>query len=140
MLRAARPLRYQRVALDMSSLNAERILIVEQPDGRDMLKLALEHVGFEVDLADDAEEGLEIAEARRPAVIIVDIVLPRMNGWELARGLRLRYGADLRLVALTSLGEPDDLARSVEAGFDQHLVKPVQPIVLEAAIRQLLAA
>jgi CheY-like chemotaxis protein len=124
----------------MSTFAAERILIVERPDGRDMLKLALEHAGFEVDLADDAERALEMAEERRPAVIIADIALPRMNGWELAKRLRRRYGGELRLVALTSLGEPDDLARSAEAGFDQHLVKPVQPTILQAAIRQLLAA
>jgi DNA-binding response OmpR family regulator len=105
-----------------------------------MLKLALEHAGFEVDIADDAERALEMTEARRPAVIIADIILPRMNGWELAKRLRRRYGVELRLVALTSLGEPEDLARSAEAGFDQHLVKPVQPTILQAAIRQLLAA
>ena len=124
----------------MSELYAERVLLVEQPDGRDMLKVALEHVGFEVDLANDGESALTIAAARAPAVVIVDILLPGMDGWELAQRLRDVYGAAIRLVALTSLGDPEDRAQSAAAGFDVHLVKPVQPGEVHDTIRHLLAA
>jgi CheY-like chemotaxis protein len=65
-------------------LHAERILIVEQPDGREMLKLALEHVGFEVDLANDGESALVIAAVRAPAVVIIDIKFAadgRLGAW-----------------------------------------------------------
>ena len=124
----------------MPELHAERVLLVEQPDGRDMLKVALEHVGFEVDFANDGESALTIAAARAPAVIIVDIVLPGMDGWELAQRLRDVYGAAIRLVALTSLGDPEDRAKSAAAGFDVHLVKPVQPGKVRDTIRHLLAA
>ena len=124
----------------MPELHVERVLLVEAPDGRDMLKLALEDVGFEVDVADDGERALAIAATRAPAVVIVDILLPGMDGWEVARRLRDVYGAAIRLVALTSLGDPEDRARSAAAGFDVHLVKPVQPGQVHDTIRQLLAA
>jgi CheY-like chemotaxis protein len=124
----------------MPELHVERVLLVEQPDGRDMLKMSLEHVGFEVDLANDGESALTIAAARAPAVVIVDIVLPGMDGWELAQRLRDVYGAAIRLVALTSLGDPEDRAQSAAAGFDVHLVKPVQPGEVHDTIRHLLAA
>jgi DNA-binding response OmpR family regulator len=124
----------------MCEVYAERVLLVEQPDGRDMLKLALEHAGFEVDVANDGESALPIAARRRPAVVIVDINLPRMDGWELGRRLRQQAGPQIRLIALTSRGEPEDQMRSTAAGFHVHLVKPVRPPEVEQMIRVLLAA
>jgi two-component system, sensor histidine kinase len=121
-------------------VNVERVLLVEQPDGRDMLKIGLEAAGFEVDLADDAETALHIATVRAPAVVIIEITLPRMDGWELARRLRQVFGSRIRLIALTSRGDPEDRAHSTAAGFDVHLVKPVPPSALEQTIRALLAA
>ena len=76
----------------MPALHVDRVLLVEQPDGRDMLKWALEENGFEVDLASDGESALTIAAARAPAVVIADIILPGMDGWELAHRLRCVYG------------------------------------------------
>jgi CheY-like chemotaxis protein len=124
----------------MPELHPDRILLVEMPDGRDMLKRALEHVGFEVDIADTGEEGLVIAAARTPAVVISDIDLPIMNGWQLAEALRARYGRRMRLVALTSRDERADRQRSEAAGFDVHLVKPTPPGLVHDTIRQLLIA
>ena len=124
----------------MREVNVERVLLVEQPDGRDMLKIGLEAAGFEVDLADDAETALSIATVRAPAVVIIEITLPGMHGWELARRLRQIFGSRIRLIALTSRGDPEDHARSTAAGFDVHLVKPVPPSALEQTIRALLAA
>jgi DNA-binding response OmpR family regulator len=124
----------------MPDLHVGRVLLVEQPDGRDMLKWALEENGFEVDLANDGESALSIAAARTPAVVIADIVLPGMDGWELARRLRGIYGAAMRLVALTALGDPEDRAHSAAAGFNVHLVKPVRPGKVHDTILNLLAA
>jgi two-component system, sensor histidine kinase len=124
----------------MPELHVERVLLVERPDGRDMLKWALEQVGFEVDLANDGESALTIAAARAPAVAIIEIVLPGMDGWALAQRLRDAYGAAIRLVALTSLGDPEDRAQSAAAGFNVHLVKPVRPGKVHDTIRHLLAA
>jgi CheY-like chemotaxis protein len=92
----------------MLELHAERVLLVEQPDGRDMLKLALEYAGLEVDVAHDGESALVIAAERGPAVVILDINLPRMDGWEVARRLRQHMGSRVRLIALTSRGDPED--------------------------------
>jgi two-component system, sensor histidine kinase len=122
----------------MSTVNTDRVLIVEQPDGRDMLKLALEEAGFEVDLAGTGEEGLVLAAARAPAVVISDIDLPTMNGWQLAAALRRTFGSDMRLVALTSRDDLEDRRRSLAAGFDAHLVKPVAPTRVHQELRLLL--
>lgn len=124
----------------MRDVHVERVLLVEQPDGRDMLKIGLEAAGFEVDLADDAETALSTATVRAPAVVIIEIALPRMDGWELARRLRQVFGSRIRLIALTSRGDPEDYAHSTAAGFDVHLVKPVPQSTVEQTIRALLAA
>jgi DNA-binding response OmpR family regulator len=124
----------------MPDLHVGRVLLVEQPDGRDMLKWALEEDGFEVDLAHDGDTALSIAAVRAPAVVIADIILPGMDGWELAHRLRVNYGAAMRLVALTTLGEPEDRAHSAAAGFNVHLVKPVRPWKVHDTILNLLAA
>jgi DNA-binding response OmpR family regulator len=124
----------------MRDVHVERVLLVEQPDGRDMLKIGLEAAGFEVDLADDAEMALSTAAVRAPAVVIIEINLPRMDGWELAQRLREVFGSRIRLIALTSRGDPEDYARSTAAGFDVHLAKPVPQPTVEQTIRALLAA
>jgi CheY-like chemotaxis protein len=68
---------------------------------------------------------MEVVSAVTPDTVLVDIGLPDLNGFEVARRLREKFGARLRLIALTGYGQPEDLRRSAEAGFDQHLVKPV---------------
>jgi DNA-binding response OmpR family regulator len=124
----------------MREVNVERVLLVEQPDGRDMLKIGLEAAGFEVAVADDAETALNRATTLAPAVVIIEINLPTMDGWELARRLRQGFGSRMRLIALTSRGDPEDRDRSMAAGFDVHLVKPVPQSTVERMIRALLAA
>ena len=126
--------------LAMLKLHRERVLVVEQRDGQAMLKMALEHGGLKVHLADDAERALTLALAHAPAVVVADIDLPGMNGLELARRLRKVYGAAIRLVALTCLDNPEDRARSAAAGFNVHLVKPVDPGQVHETIRGLFAA
>ena len=88
----------------------------------------------------NGETALSIAAARAPAVVIADIILPGMEGWELAHRLRRVYGAAMRLVALTTLGDPEDRAHSATAGFNVHLVKPVRPGKVHDTILNLLAA
>jgi CheY-like chemotaxis protein len=104
----------------MRSVNVERVLLVEQPNGRDMLKIGLEAAGFEVAVADDAETALTLATVLAPAVVIIEITLPTMDGWELARRLRQLFGSRMRLIALTSRGNPEDRDRTTAAGFDVH--------------------
>ena len=110
-----------------------RILVVD--DSRDaaaMLSLFLRGLGHEVHLAHDGPMALEAAREHRPDVVLLDIGLPHVDGYEVAR--RLRQEPDTReafLVAMTGFGQEEDRRRSREAGFDQHLVKPVDPNELQ---------
>lgn len=102
------------------------LLVDDNDDGRDMLALALEASGYVVRQAADGLRGIELACAEPPRVAIVDIGLPGIDGYEVARRLR-RVPAlkDMLLVALTGYGLPSDRALALQAGFDLHLVKPV---------------
>jgi PAS domain S-box-containing protein len=113
-----------------------RILIVEDSrDSRDMLRYLLEHAGHEVHEAADGPSGVEAILKVRPDIALVDVGLPGLDGYEVARRVRAAaVGGKLRLVALTGYGLPDDHRRSQEAGFDAHLVKPVDPARLAAVI------
>jgi CheY-like chemotaxis protein len=82
--------------------------------------------GHEVDAAADGLTGLEKIKAVRPDVALVDVGLPGMNGYQIAQAVRATArGGKIRLIALTGYGQPADRTRAVEAGFDAHLVKPV---------------
>jgi CheY-like chemotaxis protein len=117
------------------------ILVVEDhEDSRLVLKLWLEIVGYSVETAPDGPSALAVAEARPPAVAIIDISLPGLTGWDVARRLRATYGRRIGLIALTSLETPADRARSAQAGFDVHLVKPATGDDLFRAIESLSAA
>jgi PAS domain S-box-containing protein len=109
-----------------------RILIVDDsPDGADSLAMLLEFGGHETHQAYDGLEAIEAAERLHPDVVLLDIGLPRMNGYEACRRIREQpWGRDLVLVALTGWGQEEDRNRSREAGFDAHLVKPVDHDVL----------
>ncbi len=106
-----------------------RILIVEDnADARESLRLLLELGGHDVVEAEDGVRGLDLAVGVRPDLALVDVGLPGLDGYELARKLRATAeGRDLRLVALTGYGQPEDRRRALAAGFDAHLVKPVDP-------------
>jgi CheY-like chemotaxis protein len=104
-----------------------RVLIVEDNvDAAETLRAMLEMCGHEVDVAHDGRAGMEKVRAFRPEVVLCDIGLPEMDGYELARAIRaddtLRCTT---LVALTGYALPDDQRRAAEAGFDHHLAKPV---------------
>jgi signal transduction histidine kinase/CheY-like chemotaxis protein len=110
-----------------------RVLIVEDNrDAADSLRMLLELAGHEVAVAYTGAEGLRAAQARRPDVVLCDLGLPGLSGFEVARALR--QGADtagVRLIAVSGYGRDEDQRRAREAGFDEVLVKPVSPAVLE---------
>jgi len=113
-----------------------RILIVEDSrDSRDMLRYLLERAGHEVHEAGDGPSGVEAILKVRPDIALVDVGLPGLDGYEVARRVRASEGGrTVRLVALTGYGLPEDHRRSHEAGFDTHLVKPVDAARLAAVI------
>ena len=90
-----------------------------------MLRHCLELSGHHVDVAEDGVRGVEHARAIQPDVALVDIGLPGMDGYEVARRIRRDLGGAIRLIALTGYGQPEDRRRAAAAGFDAYLVKPV---------------
>jgi CheY-like chemotaxis protein len=104
-----------------------RILVVDDnPDIRATLHDLLEMQGHHVDVAEDGPQAIERVMALRPQVALVDIGLPGMDGCEVARTLRATPGVTTRLVAMTGYGQPEDRKRALDAGFDAHVVKPVE--------------
>ncbi len=111
---------------------ALRVLLVEDnPDSRDMLQTILKLDGFQVEIAEDGQQGLDAILTRRPDVALIDIGLPMLDGYEVARRVRQQFGpSDVRLVALTGYGQAKDRDAVFQAGFDEHIVKPVDPVDL----------
>ncbi|WP_242339790.1 MULTISPECIES: ATP-binding protein [Anaeromyxobacter] len=103
-----------------------RVLVVEDnEDNRDALRLLVEHLGHEVDAVEDGLRGVARALSDHPDVMLVDIGLPGLDGYEVARRVRGALGQGVKLVAVTGYGQPEDRRRAIAAGFDQHLTKPV---------------
>ena len=102
-----------------------RVLIIDDnQDAREVLAMSLEIDGHRVFAAGSGREGLEVALVERPTLVIVDIGLPDIDGYEVARRLRQALKSEATLVAFSGYGQPEDRRRSLEAGFDAHVVKP----------------
>lgn len=113
-----------------------KLLIVEDiDDAREMLKMLLEAEGYTVVAAPDGPTALRLIDSESPEVALIDIGLPDMDGYELARRIRQKYDkSQIRLIALTGYGRPSDRKKTRAAGFDGHLVKPVHLDQLEAEL------
>ena len=113
------------------------MVVDDNEDAARALGEALEFQGHEVKVVFSAPEALALAARFRPDVGLLDIGLPGMDGYELAVRLREQPGGEsLRLIAVTGYGQDSDRRRAAEAGFDQHLTKPVDPRVLDGLLRQ----
>ncbi len=114
-----------------------RILVVDDSrDSAETLQVLLELLGHEVRSAHDGPSALQAAVAFRPQVAFLDIGMPGMNGHEVARKLRrMTETKDVVLVAQTGWGQEEDRRRSAEAGFDHHLVKPVDLSAIEGILK-----
>jgi CheY-like chemotaxis protein len=115
-----------------------RILVVDDnADAAESLSILLRMQGHEVRVAYDGLEALDLAAELMPDLVLLDIGLPRLDGYEVARRLRQFPGGDgMIMVAVTGWGQAEDRRRSREAGFDHHLVKPLD----FAALDQLLVS
>src|SRR5882724_4162348 len=113
-----------------------RVLIVDDnEDAANSLALILKLSGYETASVYTAADALERAAAFRPDVVLLDIGLPGMDGYEVAQKLRELPGLrDIRLVAVTGYGQSDDRLRARDAGFDDHLTKPVEFAVLDRTL------
>ncbi|TFZ06037.1 response regulator [Ramlibacter henchirensis] len=118
-----------------------RVLVVDDNrDAADTLAEVLGLLGYDVATAYDGVEGLAQAEALRPDVAVLDLGMPRLDGFGTCRALRAsEWGRGMALLALSGWGQTADVARATQAGFDGHLVKPVVPDVLVTTIEEVMA-
>ncbi len=130
------------VELAASLPTSSRILVVDDNvDSADSLAMMLRHLGHEVHIAYDGLAGIEAAARVRPEILLLDIGLPLRNGYEVARQVRQEvWGGAMLIVAISGWGQDEDRRRSNEAGFDHHLVKPVDHRVLLALLADRFGA
>jgi two-component system, chemotaxis family, CheB/CheR fusion protein len=120
----------------ISMMERRLVLVEDQEDNRVLLQAILENAGYQVVTASDGQSGVDEIERHRPGVALVDIGLPILDGYEVARRIRRAFGPnDIFLVALTGYGQQQDREAVLRAGFDQHLVKPVDPEALVEILR-----
>ncbi len=118
----------QRARTSMRVSKGVRVAVIEDNvDSRDMLCTLLSRAGFECHTAHDGASGIHLIETMQPDVAVIDIGLPGMNGFEVARHVRASpRGSSIYLVALTGYGQTADRLEALKAGFDEHMVKPVR--------------
>ena len=122
-----------------AAASALRILVADDSeDAAHTLATLLEISGYELHIAHDGEQALAVAESCRPDVVLLDIGMPKMNGYEVCRRFReCDWGRHMTVIALTGWGQDQDRRRTAEAGFNHHLVKPADPAALLRMLAQL---
>ncbi len=127
--------------LRIAAMRECRILVVDDnQDSADSLGMLLQLDGNNIRIAHDGLAAVELAEAFHPEFVLLDIGLPKLNGFEVARRIRQQpWGRSMVIIALTGLGQDEDRRRSLEAGFNFHLVKPVDLAALEILLAGLQA-
>jgi signal transduction histidine kinase/ActR/RegA family two-component response regulator len=113
-----------------------RIVVADDNrDSTETLQILLTMMGHQVHIAENGLDAVTLVEAKRPDLVLLDIGMPTMSGYEVARHIRREpWGQSMVLVAVTGWGQEGDRRRSREAGFDHHLVKPVDPIALQSVL------
>lgn len=112
-----------------------RVLVAEDiPDAAEMMRLMIECLGHHVRVAIDGAQAVEMAIEFNPQIALLDLGMPRMDGYEAARRIRAALGRSVVLVALTGWGQEQDQRRAYAAGFDYHVTKPAEPDVIESLI------
>jgi CheY-like chemotaxis protein len=116
-----------------------RVVVADDnADAADSLAALLRAVGHEVRVAHDGQEALDVARSFRPAVALLDIGMPGLNGYEVAKRIRSEpWGGGVLLIAVTGWGQQEDRRRAFEAGFDGHLTKPAQLDDIEVLITKV---
>ena len=126
--------RRRRVAVARAAARC-RVLVAEDiPDAAEMMRLMIECMGHDVRVAADGVQAVAIAQEFDPQIALLDIGMPRMDGYEAASQIRAALGRRVFLVALTGWGQEEDQRRAHAAGFDRHLTKPAEPAILESLI------
>lgn len=115
---------------------AKLLVVDDDPHIRELVRVFLQNEGFDILEAADGQEALAIMETDQADLVILDIMMPRMDGWELCRELRKHY--DIPLLMLTAKGETAQKIKGFELGTDDYLVKPFEPAELVVRVKALL--
>ena len=120
------------------ALTGLRVLVIDDTrDAADVMQMLIESDGALADVAYDGASGIVLAQEKAPDVILLDIGMPDMDGYETCRVIRKLLGKDVLIIALTGWGQEEVKRRALESGFDAHLTKPVEPDKLTELIHQL---
>ncbi len=115
-----------------------RVLVVDDsPDNALSWQMLLRIYGFDTDVAFSGESALLLAEKSPPRVALLDLSMPRMDGFALARQLRKMFGSRIRLIAVTAHGYEEDQQRCLREGFDYHFTKPADPTAVARSLVQI---
>lgn len=129
-LSAARPLSQR----PRGTLQKRVLIVDDNADAAEALALLLRSMGHHVQVVHDGRAALDAVTTARPEIVLLDLAMPGMSGFEVAKQLRQQLGSAVRIVALTGFGQEEDRQKSAAAGFDQHLVKPVDPSFLRSLL------
>ena len=129
----------QRPSLTQPPAHKFKILVVDDNhDSALSMAMMLSIMGHDTRTAHDGESAVATAESFLPDVVLLDIGLPKLNGYEVAQRIREKaWGASMYLIAVTGWGQDEDRQRSSEVGLNQHMVKPVEPAALEKLLAEL---
>jgi len=134
------PPRTKKTSKHVSARRGTVLVVDDVPDVTEMIELLLRHAGYDVATADSAKAALQMARRQHFDLVISDIGMPEMNGYELATALRdLAAYNSTPLIAVTGYSEYDDRGRAVRAGFNVHLAKPIEPTQLLSLMSELLS-
>ena len=117
------------------SLACARMKLWEETAGADSLSMLLQQFGHQVHVVHTGADALQLARRVKPQIAVLDIGMPGITRYQVAEQIRAEaWGQDMTLIAVTGWGQEEDKRRAKVAGFDHHLTKPVDPVVLEALI------
>jgi PAS domain S-box-containing protein len=134
---APAPLQVEQAQHPCEAIIADILIIDDEVDHADALRLLLELHGYRISVAYEGEQALRMLAQSRPDAVICDIGLPgEWNGYQLAERMRIDHGNDLLLIAFSGFGTRADVKRSLQAGFDSHLLKPSPPSQVMGAINE----
>jgi CheY-like chemotaxis protein len=124
----------------ISGVTKRRNILIadDNRDGAETMSMLLKHAGHQVHVAHSGTQALEMARRIRPQVIVLDIGMPDISGYEVAERIRVEaWGNDVMLIAVTGWGQQDDKRRAHAAGFDHHMTKPIDPLGLAKLIDEV---
>lgn len=121
-------------------LDRKRALVADDESAiARLIRMTLERLGFEVEVARDGAEALDQMEVRRPDLLILDVMMPYIDGFEVLRRVRREHGDRVRIIMLTAKTEDGDVFRGYRNGADAYLTKPFNPAELATFVRRIMS-